>query len=229
MAGRRVVIAIEAGQGRYLDANTIKELTGGDTLTARGAYHTMQTSFRPQAKLLLAANHRPEIRDVTEAIWRRVLEVPFAVTIPEAERDPTLPDRLRDAREQAGILNWALTGCHAWLLTSTPPRLRPPENVRRATRAYRDDQDAIAPFVEARCVRDPCGRETNKRLRAAYEAWCSESDEMPLGERTFGQALEDHGFRRERGKDRTRTRGWVGIRLLDMFDAPASDRSDGCA
>jgi len=229
LAGRRVVIAIETTEGRQLDATTVKELTGGDTLTARGLYHAELTSFRPQAKLFLAANHRPEIRDATEAIWRRVFEVPFTVTIPEAERDPGLPERLRQPGEQAGILNWLLEGCLAWQAASSPPRLRPPQEVRRATHAYREDQDVIGPFLAARCVREPSARATGKILRTAYVAWCQESEEQELGEKVFSRALEEHGFRRERGRDRNRTRGWVGIRLLDLTDPSGADSSDGCA
>ena len=227
LAGRRLVIAVEASEGRQLDANTIKEVTGGDTLTARGMYHRDQTSFRPQAKLLLATNHRPEIRDATEAIWRRVIEVPFDVTIPATERDADLPQHLREPAELSGILNWAIAGCLAWQRCEASPRLRPPEAVRRATTSYREDQDAIAPFLAARSIPDTRGRVTNKELRSAYLTWCQESEEDPMSERAFSRALEEHGFKRQRGKDKQRTRGWAGIRLADMFDHPTSDGSDG--
>src|SRR5205085_409221 len=177
--------------------------------------------------LFLATNHRPEIRDATEAIWRRVIEVPFAVTIPEDERDANLPERLREPAELSGILNWALEGCLSWQSTTAPPRLLPPEAVRRATNSYRENQDTLAPFLAARCVSDPRGRETNRNLRGAYVTWCQDSEEEPISEKAFSRALEEHAFRRERGKDKNRTRGWLGIRLADLLDHRASDGSDG--
>ena len=229
LAGRRMVIAVEAGEGRRLDANTIKEVTGGDTLTARGMYHRDQTSFRPQAKLLLATNHRPEIRDATEAIWRRVMEVGFAVTIPETERDPHLLERLQEPAELSGILNWAVKGCLAWQAAPTAPRLRPPDAVRRATASYRENQDVLAPFLAARCIAEEKTATTNKDLRASYLTWCEESEEEAISQKAFTRALEEHGFRRERGRDRNRTKGWRGIRLRDLLDQPIADGSDGCA
>jgi putative DNA primase/helicase len=51
---------------------------------------------------LLAANHKPAVRGTDHAIWRRIKLVPFTVTIPEAEQDKTLPDKL--AKEYPGIL-----------------------------------------------------------------------------------------------------------------------------
>jgi putative DNA primase/helicase len=229
LAGRRMVIAVEAGEGRRLDANTIKEITGGDTLTARGIYHRDQTSFRPQAKLLLATNHRPEIRDATEAIWRRVMEVGFGVTIPEGERDPNLLERLQEPAELSGILNWAIEGCLAWQAIQTLPRLHPPDSVRRATASYRENQDVIAPFLSARCIQEAQARIPNKEFRAAYLVWCEESEEEPMSQIAFTRALEEHGFRRERGKDRNRTKGWRGIRLRDLLNESNADGSDGCA
>ncbi len=227
LAGRRLVLAAEADEGRQLDANMIKEVTGGDTLTARGLYDRFQTSFRPQCKLILASNHRPEVREATEAMWRRLLEVPFTVTIPEDQRDAALLAKLRAPGEQSGILNWALDGARDFLSTDRAPRLRPPDAVRRATGSYREDQDAIAPFLTACCVRDLTGRSNHKEVRDAYLAWCSETEEEPLSEKALSQALQEHGFERVRGKDKHRTRGWKGLRIPDVFDQAASDGSDG--
>ena len=50
--------------------------------------------FTPQFKLLIAGNHKPALRTVDEAIRRRLHLVPFTVTIPAAERDQQLPDKL---------------------------------------------------------------------------------------------------------------------------------------
>jgi putative DNA primase/helicase len=229
LAGRRLVIAAEAGDGRRLDTNTIKELTGGDTLTARGLYHREQTSFRPQAKLVLATNHRPEIRESTDAIWRRIYEIPFAVTIPVEDQDKDLPERLREPANLSGVLNWLMQGCRAWMLVRRSPRLRPPAAVCHATRAYRQDQDAIAPFLDACCVNEASARVTHKDLRARYVAWCAASDEEPISERALSRGLEDHGYRKERGKDKTRTRGFVGLSLRELTDASIADASDSDA
>jgi putative DNA primase/helicase len=51
--------------------------------------------YLPQFKLLIAGNHRPSLRSVDEAMRRRFHLIPFSITIPEAERDGELGERLR--------------------------------------------------------------------------------------------------------------------------------------
>jgi putative DNA primase/helicase len=45
--------------------------------------------YRPAFKLVIAGNHKPSLRSVDEAIRRRFHLIPFALTIPAAERDWT--------------------------------------------------------------------------------------------------------------------------------------------
>ena len=66
----------------------------------------------PQFKLLIAGNHKPTLRNVDEAIRRRMYLIPFTVTIPEDERDETLTEKLR--AEWPGILQWMIDGCLMW-------------------------------------------------------------------------------------------------------------------
>ena len=89
----------------------VNELTGGDTLSARFLYGE-HFQFRPEFKLCLACNNKPEIRGQDLGIWSRVRVIPFDVVIPPAEQDKKLPAKLR--LELSGILNWALEGCLEW-------------------------------------------------------------------------------------------------------------------
>ena len=59
--------------------------------------------FRPQAKLVLATNHRPHVPATDDSIWRRVKLVPFNVTVPEEKRIPELAKQLLED-EGPGIL-----------------------------------------------------------------------------------------------------------------------------
>src|SRR3990167_1056257 len=111
MAGTRFIAAIEAGEGKRLAETLVKQLTGGDTVTARYLYQDY-FEYRPAFKMWLAANHKPTIRGTDNAIWRRIRLVPFTVTIPEAERDSKLSSKLRG--ELPGILAWAIRGCLEW-------------------------------------------------------------------------------------------------------------------
>ena len=50
--------------------------------------------FAPTHKLMLCTNHRPEIKETKNAIWRRIKLIPFTVTIPESEQVKDLAKRL---------------------------------------------------------------------------------------------------------------------------------------
>jgi len=229
LRGVRLVAAIEAGEGRRLDEETVKQLTGGDSISARGLYQNEVTVFVPEFKLFLAVNNRPEIRGGDEAIWSRVLEVPFTVTIPEAERDVTLKARLREPRELAGVLAWAVTGARAWLGTLTGPRLQPPAAIVAATRTYRDEQDRLAPFLADSCSLERAAVTPTKSLRAAYAHWCEQNGERPMSDRELARRLEAAGCRRGSvGRGSAKARAWLGVKLLDGA-APGAAGDGGVA
>lgn len=152
LAGARLVVSVEVQEGAKMAEGLVKLLTGGDRVTARFLYGE-HFEFTPQFKLILAANDRPRASDQDEAFWSRVLEIPFEVSLPEAERDPEVKKTLTDP-EQAGaaILAWAAEGAAAWFASGlgTPPA------VRQATAAYRDAMDPLR-RVRRRVVRARSG------------------------------------------------------------------------
>jgi len=108
LKGARFVSASETDEGKRLAEAKIKALTGGDELPARfmrGEFFT----FRPQFKLWLATNHKPEVRGTDHGIWDRIRMIPFAVRIADGEVDRKLSQKLR--QELPGVLAWAVRGC----------------------------------------------------------------------------------------------------------------------
>jgi len=102
LAGVRFAAAFETGESSRLNEGLVKQATGGDRLTAR-FLHAEFFEFVPQFKIVLSCNHKPRITGGDHGIWRRVHLVPFEVTIPEAERDRNLPEKLE--AELPGVLN----------------------------------------------------------------------------------------------------------------------------
>jgi putative DNA primase/helicase len=96
--GARLVTAAEAECNRQLAEALVKQLTGGDKVTAR-FLHGEFFEFVPTLKVFLAVNHKPVIRGTDHAIWRRVRLIPFEVTIPDEEQDKALPQKLEAERE----------------------------------------------------------------------------------------------------------------------------------
>ena len=165
-----------------------------------------------------------------EAVWRRLLELPFTVTIPEGERDPKLKDRLAEPQEMSGILNWLLEGCRDWQSVALD-RLRPPESVVVATRVYRQSQDRIGPFLADRCAFGADRWASSKSLREAYADWCTRSGEEPLQFGRITARLGELGCTAAKNPDtadRSRTRGWTGVALKSATtpNADAADSAD---
>lgn len=217
LAGVRLVTAQEIEGGRRLAEALVKEITGGDTLAARFLYSEF-FEFKPQFKLLLAANHRPIIRGTDHAIWRRIRLIPFEVTIPEDQQDKDLISKLSE--ELPGILAWAVRGCLEWQKTG----LSVPDAVQRATFAYRAEEDVIGSFLNDQCVEGPAFRVSASSLYESYRAWASRAGEHALSQTSFGRHLAESGF----GKRKVGGRNWyVGIGLIEGDSREGLDRSPG--
>ncbi len=89
LVGARLVTVSETEGGSRLAAALVKNITGGDKVTARFLYQEF-FEFTPQFKLWLATNYKPEVADTSEGFWRRIRLIPFDVQIPPAERDKRL-------------------------------------------------------------------------------------------------------------------------------------------
>ena len=75
LAGARLALGSELPAGEIWDDQKLKELTGGDTLTARFMRQDF-FEFTPQFTLLIAGNHIPEMKHVGEAERRRFILIP---------------------------------------------------------------------------------------------------------------------------------------------------------
>jgi putative DNA primase/helicase len=227
LIGRRLVVSSEVEDGTRFAESLVKTLFGGDDMSARALYERT-VEFTPAFKLLIAANHRPRARDDDDALWRRIVEVPFTVSIPEAERDPAVKATLCDpAQAGAAVLAWAVAGAAAWYRDG----LALPQAVKVATAQYREAMDPLRDFLTDRCVLEAVAEIAAKELRATYEEWAREAGvKHPVGGNGFAERLEARGcvrFRRHGG-----ARWWAGIRLRTADDPdvmPDGDSSDSGA
>jgi putative DNA primase/helicase len=213
LQGVRFISAVEVEGGRRLAEVLVKQLTGGDTITARFLFKEF-FEFTPTLKVFLAVNHEPAIRGTDWAIWRRIRLIPFTVTIPDDRQDKQLPAKLK--KELSGILAWAVRGCLAWQRKG----LGQPEEVRKATADYRDEMDILGGFLAERCRLGGRAVTGASELYKAYVEWCGQGGEEPVKQTTFGTRLAERGIQRRRNKS-TGTREYMGIRL-----APVTEQSE---
>jgi len=206
LCGARLVSGVETEENKRLAEVKIKQLTGGDTITARFLFQEF-FEFIPQFKLFLATNHKPEIRGTDNAIWRRIRLIPFDVTFTPDQQDKGLLDKLR--AELPGILAWAVQGCLEWQRDG----LGIPEEVKAATDSYREEQDTLAAFIDDCCVMVPQAEVTAKDLYTTYKAWCEATGTNARTQTWMGNQLKERGFTAGRVAG-IGTKKWNGIGLL---------------
>ncbi len=209
LRGARLVTAAETEQGRRWAESKIKTLTGGDKITARFMRQDFFT-YVPQFTLMVYGNHKPGLKSVDDAIRRRIKLIPFAVKIPEADRDKELPEKLK--LEWPGILAWMIEGCLMWQRQG----LATPSAVEVATQNYIAAEDAIGRWIDECCTLDP-GYEAVARLFGSWSAWATRYGEFVGSSKRFSQMLMDRGFEPRRDRHGN---GFVGLKVAVVEPPP---------
>ena len=185
LRGARLVTAQETEEGRCWAESKIKALTGGDPVTARFMRQDFFT-YQPTFKLVIVGNHRPGIRNVDDAMRRRLHLIPFTYKPPRPDKD--LPERLK--AERPGILAWAVQGCLEWQRVG----LAPPASITNATAEYLADEDAVGLWLSERCMIAPYATSTTNDLFANWRAWAEAAGEHVGSMKRLAQVLIQRGL-----------------------------------
>lgn len=213
LAGARFVASQEISKGKKWDEAQLKDLSGGDVITANLMRQNAFT-FKPQWTIWIAANNRPAFPSVDDGIRRRFHLVPFDYSTPNP--DKTLEGRMW-ASESDGILAWCLDGVRAFL----DQGLNPPACITDGTRAYLDSQDLVGLWLAENCVVLPADGERSigwtvktKRedLWNRFREWCFAAGARPGTAGEFYQDLEDRWIRPAKIKG---VRNFRGIKLRE--------------
>lgn len=227
MDGKRLAICMELPHGHTLDAATIKMLSGGDDVWARGMYRS-GSEIRQTWTCIVACNEYPIISGGTDSGWRRrILVIPFLPV--QGRLDYSLKRELQTRPEnREAILSWLIAGClryqRAWD-SGRDPFHHLPQRVKEATAHYRLRQDHVAFWVDSCLDRtDPSAQTPNTDLWKSYEEFCEENEIgypedgegdshlVRLNSRQLGRRLSRDGF----GVSRTGAkRHRIGLRLKE--------------
>jgi putative DNA primase/helicase len=204
LRGARSVGASETRQGSHWDEARLKQLTGGDAVTARFMRQDFFT-FVPQFKLVFVGNHKPHLTNIDDAIRRRLLIIPFVLK--PIRPDPELANKLK--QEAGAILNWAIQGCIQWQRGG----LRPPLSVRAATDGFLAAEDHLGRWIEECCIRGPQERSTPTELHDSWQAFSRDEKVPHQSLAALGNLLEERGYRRQKSNG---NRYHVGLRPIQQ-------------
>ncbi|WP_294620237.1 phage/plasmid primase, P4 family [uncultured Roseovarius sp.] len=213
----RLAVGSEIPDGARWDEARIKDLTGGDRISARFMRQDF-FDFDPQFTLIIAGNNRPEIQSVDEAIRRRILLVPFNVTIPENEQDKQLEEKLLQ-QEGGKILSWIIEGAKIWFQQG----LNPPACILKASTEYLAEQDEFSQFLDDETVPDPGAFVSTSDLSKRFEMWADKSGSSKMSSKAINGEMKKRGYHYQKT---SAARGFSGIKLAPLY--PANPQAAPC-
>ena len=227
LRGARLVTAVETESGKGWAEAKIKQLTGGDPITAR----RMREDFfiyDPQFILIIAGNHKRKFFAVNEAMRRRILLYPFHIKISKEEMIKNLEQKLV-VEEGGAILYSLIQACLAWQQRG----LDTPLAARLATDEYLNAEDTLGNFFEDECEKGfgkdgkGDGKVYTLRLYNRYKDWADARGELRMSMRQFSTQFEEKGsklgFRKTKGNiviepDGKPASGFVGLSIRELRD-----------
>jgi putative DNA primase/helicase len=202
LKGSRMVTTSEPNEGSKFNEGLVKQLTGGDKITARFLYGK-EFEFKPEFKIWLATNYKPVIRGTDQGIWRRIRLIPFEMHLPKDKQDKDLTTKL--LKELPEIINWAVQGCTLWLKQG----LGTPKSVEEATKDYKNEMDMISAFVEQNCQEVPNWETGVSEVYQIYSDWAKKGNEYLMPLTRFGKEMSKRFERKRKSSGVV----YVGLRL----------------
>ena len=209
LQGVRLVTSGEVAQSARWNTALLKQITGGDLLSASRKFESM-IEFQPACTIMMAANDAPKARDDDDGFWKRMQRVPIVAVIPKSEQLPNFYELLRSPEVAESILAWAVMGCSEWreqggIGTATC--------VQASSDAYRDENDWLAGFL-AGYVADNLSTIPAGTFRDSYERYCKQEGQLTEPTKTLAARIQ-----KRMPKVRYRTidgkREWLGLRLRE--------------
>ncbi|MEK7172614.1 MAG: phage/plasmid primase, P4 family [Patescibacteria group bacterium] len=207
LKGLRLVVCSEVNENQYWNESLVKDLTGGDTITAR-FLHKKFFSFHPEFKLFVYGNHKPNLRGTDLGIKRRIKLIPFTVTFDGKKDKAQIKRELNN--ELSGILNWALEG----LRNLNKESFDEPNTVKHATEQYFLENDLIYDFLEEKCELGQNYQIEKGKLYSAYLEHCKKNAIKEISKNKFGGRMVEKGFNENRDKKANRI--WLGVTLKNQ-------------
>lgn len=120
---------------------TLKSFVSGDRMTFERKFRDAVSDV-PTAKIMVSTNDLPRFNDKSQAIWRRILLVPFDKKITEKNQIDSLAEELKT--ELPGILRWSIDGLRS---LNAAGRFTMPENSKTLLEQYRCDVNPARAFL----------------------------------------------------------------------------------
>jgi putative DNA primase/helicase len=208
LVGCRLALATETENGSRWAETQIKAIVD-DAIIKTRLMRQDYFSFKPQFKLLISGNHKPNLSDVGVSMRRRINLIPFNVIVEKGKRDVKLKAKLRD--EWPAILGWMIQGCIDWQRHG----IEAPAIVRDATDEYLESQDTLGSWISECCVTGVSCRSRSQELHKSWVTWCEQNETYKTSIQHFVNSLIERPNIR-----RVKTKSGNFIEGIDLTPVP---------
>lgn len=195
LKGARFVNISEPEKGLKLNSALVKQLTGGDVVTAR-FLNKNSFEYKPEYKIFINTNHLPKVSDNSLFSSGRVKLIPFERHFKPEEQDKGLKDSFKEAFSLSGILNWCIEGLKLLLSEG----LESPQSVIDATNEYKEDSDIFHGFIS------DCFKPQKKHsiptadIYSIYTKWAESKGYHAVGYNNFTSELKSRSYAKKTNK-----------------------------
>lgn len=198
----RLGVLSETNKDDELEENTIKALTGNDSISMRKLYGE-QFDYTPKAKYILLTNNKPIINSNDQALHMRVVFIPFGCRFVD---NPTKPNELlRDTQFVDDLKTKYLNEVFTWLCIGANNyynnrKLILPNKIKDATNKYINEQDKIQCFIDEKLEIAELSKIKRSELFTVYEEYCKSQNLEIMKKKDFFDELERKGFEQKKIK-----------------------------
>ena len=185
--GKRFITMAESDAAGKLDEGAIKQLTGGEEISARELYEK-SFHFVPQFTLWLSCNDLPAVTDRSLFASDRLRVIEFNRHFSAAEQDKTLKQYFESDEAMRGIFTWLLAGWFKY----RGHGLTMPESMQKVVAKYQRDNDLVLQFLEETYKQDLTGRVKEKNCYEMYKMWCRKNGYFTMKVKKFKAELMTH-------------------------------------
>ena len=197
--------------------DAFKSLVSNEMLTGRRLYENA-VDFVPRLKLIFASNVDLNFARPDDAVYDRLMVIPFIKEIPTEKRDIELLQKLLDERDI--IFSVALSTLPE--LVKSGYDFGEPDESKQIIERYRAALHTAESFINECCNIDENGTVSSVLLYRHYCSWCNENGFDPEGQRTFYSHVRSFDSSICDGKvwhGGSRVNGFKGLRLKESSDA----------
>lgn len=207
LKGKRFIMVEEVESNDKLNESLVKSLTSGiGNQVARFLYGN-SFEFTVTGKIWMATNYEPNIKGTDRGVWRRIKKIHLNTDFTGRE-DKDLKYKLEAELPQ--IRAWIIEGTKLYLEEG----LEEPEEVKDATKAYKEQNDIVQIWINERCELKPSYFEQATTLFTDFNAYSRANKFFEMNSNLFGRNMG----KKFKKKNYSGKNYYIGVKLKSGVD-----------